>query len=43
LEKLIKESGHQWGFGFYVETTNGEVFYKQWHDSKSEDYNKTNF
>jgi len=47
LEQFIKESGHQWGFGFYVKTTNGEVFhqgtdeYKEWYDGKLEEYNKT--
>jgi hypothetical protein len=47
LEQFIKESGHQWGFGFYVETVEGEVFhqgtneYKQWYDGKIEEYNKT--
>jgi hypothetical protein len=47
LEQFIKDSGHQWGFGFYVETTNGEVFhqgtdeYKEWYNGKLEEYNKT--
>ena len=44
LKQFIKESGHQWGFGFYVETIDGKVFhqgtdeYKDWYDSKLEEY-----
>ena len=38
LEQFIKESVHQWGFGFYVETMDGKVFhqgtdeYKEWYN-----------
>ena len=47
LETFIKESGHQWGFGFYVETMDGKVLhqgtdeYKEWYDGKLEEYNQT--
>lgn len=47
LEQFIKDSGHQWGFGFYVKTMYDEVFYqgtneyKEWYDGKLEEYKQT--
>lgn len=46
VELHIKDSGHQWGQGFYIETLDGKVLfngtpeYKEWYDSKLEEYNK---
>jgi hypothetical protein len=47
LETFIKESGHSFGSGFFVELYTGEIFYngtdeyKEWYDGKLEEYNKT--
>jgi len=44
VKQFINEWGHQWGFGFYIKTTNNEVIYqgtnefKQWRDGKLEEY-----
>lgn len=44
LQQYIKESGHQWGFGFYVETIDGKIFhrgtdeYTEWYNKKLEEY-----
>jgi hypothetical protein len=48
LEQFIKESGHSFGAGFYVELKTGEFFYthsdeyKQWYESKFEEYKQNN-
>ena len=47
LETFIKESGHSFGMGFFVELNTGEIFYngtdeyKEWCDGKLEEYNQT--
>jgi|LakMenEpi03Aug12_release.lakeMendotaPanAssembly.Ray.scaffolds.fasta_scaffold841918_1 hypothetical protein len=44
LQQFIKDSGHQWGFGFYIETIDGNVFhqgteeYDIWFKNKEEEY-----
>lgn len=44
LQQFIKESGHQFGRGFFVELHNGEFLYRgtdkynEWYNNKLEEY-----
>ena len=44
LEQFIKESGHSFGMGFFVELKTGELFdrndieYLNWYNNKKEEY-----
>lgn len=48
IKQFIKDYGHSWGFGFYVELNTGEYFdrsspeYQEWFNNKRIEYQELN-